>query len=359
MSECRLVLGIESSCDETAAAVVQNGRRVLSNVVASQNELHAEYRGVVPEIASRAHAERIGTVMRASLKQAGVEPADLAAVAVGHRPGLIGSLLVGVSAAKAAAWGLGVPLVGVDHVRAHLYAGVLHEGAEDGAAEPDLSGSALGLVVSGGHTAFYKVESWQRITRLGGTIDDAIGEAYDKVAAMLNLPFPGGPVVDRLAADGDEKRFAFPISRLDKASLNLSYSGLKTAVLYTLRGVPDAEDRPAMEINPPNIADLCASFQRAAVAAVILKLERALDQHPAVRTLLTGGGVTANSRLRRELTALGERRGVRVLLPRMAYCVDNGAMIAGLGHRLLSERGWQGDPLSLAAQPSGTPETIP
>ncbi|MBL0927542.1 MAG: tRNA (adenosine(37)-N6)-threonylcarbamoyltransferase complex transferase subunit TsaD [Phycisphaerales bacterium] len=352
-----LILGVESSCDETASAVVRDGREVLSNVIASQHDLHAEYGGVVPEIASRAHVERIVPVVRRALREAGVTPGDLGAVAVGHRPGLIGALLVGVSAAKALAWSLGVPLVGVDHVEAHLYSGVMAAEGQAGAAYP-----ALGLVVSGGHTSLYECRSPIDVRRLGGTIDDAVGEAYDKAAAILGLGHPGGPTVDRLAASGDDRAFDFPISRLGPDSLDFSFSGLKTAVLYAVRGVPVSGERhggkaefarDASALTDKQRADVCASFQRAAVAAVVLKLERALAR-PAPgggrwKTLLVGGGVSANSRLRKELLALGGRRGVDVRLPPMGLCLDNAAMIAGLAfHRLAAGLA---DGLSLTASP--------
>ncbi|MBX3363282.1 MAG: tRNA (adenosine(37)-N6)-threonylcarbamoyltransferase complex transferase subunit TsaD [Phycisphaeraceae bacterium] len=326
-----LVLGLETSCDETACALVADGRTVRSNVIASQHELHAEYQGVVPEIASRAHVERLTPVLREALRQAGVQLDDVEAVAVGNRPGLIGSLLVGVSAAKGLAWGLGVPLVGVDHIHAHLYAGLLET--------EDPPFPALGLVVSGGHTSMYFMRSPIELHRIGATIDDALGEAYDKVATILGLPYPGGPMVDRLAASGDPHAFDFPVSRLAPGSLDFSFSGLKTAVLYAVRGVPGA-DAPARTLTDGVRADVCASFQRAASRAVILKLERAFAQLEAEgarpRSLLTGGGVTANSRLRAELTAFCITHGVEFRLPAMAYCMDNAAMIAGLGERLLA-----------------------
>ncbi|MEO1584092.1 MAG: tRNA (adenosine(37)-N6)-threonylcarbamoyltransferase complex transferase subunit TsaD [Planctomycetota bacterium] len=347
-----LVLGIESSCDETAAAVVEDGRRVRSSVVASQHEIHAEYGGVVPELASRAHAERITGIVRQAVDDAGVTIRDLDALAVGHRPGLIGALLVGVSAAKALAWSLGTPLIGVDHVHAHLWAGLL----DDDAPEADLF-PALGLVVSGGHTSIYRAESAVSLTRLGATIDDAVGEAYDKAASILGLPHPGGPRIDALAShpDADDRGADLPVSRLGKESIDFSFSGLKTALLYAVRGVPDRSgqyERRADELSEHRTRDLAASFQRAACRAVVLKLGRALDQWQgrAPRSLIVGGGVSANSRLRRELHGLGEGRGLRVILPDMRYCVDNAAMIAGLGARLLQDR--PADDLSLRATPT-------
>ncbi|MBC7772203.1 MAG: tRNA (adenosine(37)-N6)-threonylcarbamoyltransferase complex transferase subunit TsaD [Pyrinomonadaceae bacterium] len=391
--EC-LVLGIESSCDETAAAVVRCdscGTLVLSNVIASQHELHAEYRGVVPEIASRAHAERLLPVVRDALAQADVNLSHLGAIAVGHRPGLIGCLLVGVAGAKALAWSLGVPIVAVDHVQAHLYAACLNTTASiEQSTNPDPgchagfqaqqiasarslqhqaspvlhrtpAFPAIGLVVSGGHTSLYRCESPTRVAQLGHTIDDAVGEAYDKVAAILGLPFPGGPNVDRLAATGDPQAIDLPISRLSQDSLDFSFSGLKTAALYAFKGVPPHASRvgkPPKLNKPPartySKEDIAASFQRAAVDALLFKIRRALDLHPDCRTLLVGGGVSANSRLRAELISLAreqEAQRLDVRLPSMEFCLDNAAMIAGLGWHVLKDRRWTGDPLSFPASP--------
>src|SRR4051794_3641500 len=226
------ILGIESTCDETAAAVVVDGYDVRSNVVATQVELHAKYRGVVPEIASRAHIENILPVVREALTSAGLRLDDIDAVAVAHRPGLIGSLLVGVTAAKTLAWASGKPLIGVDHVHAHLYSVMLESN------DPPLM-PAVGLVVSGGHTALYRVGSWLDVELIGSTMDDAVGEAYDKVASILGLGYPGGPVVDRLARTVEgPPPIAFPRTLLGRESLDFSFSGLKTAVLYHVRGVP-------------------------------------------------------------------------------------------------------------------------
>lgn len=350
--EQRLVLGIETSCDETAASVVADGVRVLSNVIASQDELHAEYRGVVPEIASRAHAERILPVVRRALADASVGMRDLDAVAVGNRPGLIGCLLVGVGAAKALAWSLGVPFVGVDHIQAHMYAGCLDS------TPPRFP--ALGLVVSGGHTSLYRVESWTSFTRLGGTIDDAVGEAFDKAATVLGLPFPGGPKLDALAdtPGADDLSVRFPVSRLSGGDreFSFSFSGLKTSLLYAARGVPGPKGAAAPELTDARRADLAASFRRAAVEGVMLKVRAAINLFPREdaahrRTVLTGGGVTRNRLLREELEGWGRSRGLDVRLPSPSYCVDNAAMIAGLGFHLLEARGWASDPLSLSADP--------
>ncbi len=354
-----LVLGLETSCDETGAAVVADGRWIRSNVIASQTDLHARYRGVVPELASRAHAERILPVVRRALSDAGLGLDAIDAVAVGHRPGLIGSLLVGVAAAKALAWSLGKPLVGVDHVHAHLYAGYL---AEAGGGPPsDALFPALGLVVSGGHTAIYRCRSPIELTRLGGTIDDAAGEAFDKAATILGLPYPGGPNLDRLASTpgANDRAHDFPISRLSPTSLDFSFSGLKTALLYAVRGVPGPDGvfpREAGAPVEPERSNLAAAFRRAVVRAIILKLERAMDrlagEGAGVRSLLTGGGVTANTLLRSELARLARARALELRLPAPELCVDNAAMIAGLGHRLL-EAGRTSD-LSLQALPTVT-----
>lgn len=347
-----LILGVESSCDETAAAVVEDGRRVLSNVIASQHELHEEYGGVVPEIASRAHVERILPVVRRALADARAELTDLGAIAVGHRPGLIGSLLVGVAAAKALAWTLELPLVGVDHIHAHLYSGFLHDNASVEPA-PEESFPALGLVVSGGHTALYHCRSPLELARLGSTIDDAIGEAYDKVAALLGLGHPGGPRLDALARAGNDRAHTFPLSRLGRESLDFSFSGLKTSVLYRVKGFPGQSPAPA-PLDEQGKADIAASFQRAAVDAIILKLTRALerlgDEGSPPSTLLTGGGVTANSRLRVELARFASSHGLELKLPPMPLCMDNAAMIAGLAfHRV---RAGLFDDMTLAAHPN-------
>lgn len=350
-----LLLALETSCDETAAAVVKDGAHVLSNVIASQHDLHAEYAGVVPEIASRAHVEAVLPTVREALAHAGVGLGMIDAVAVGNRPGLIGSLLVGVAAAKSLAWSMGKPLIGVDHVRAHLYSGMLSDTSACGVSQPlpvPPMGSvgevfpALGLVVSGGHTAMYELNSWTDVNRLGATIDDAMGEAYDKVAAMMGVPHPGGPNVDRLARTPgvDERAFDLPVSRLSPTSLDFSFSGLKTSVLYAIRGVPERAGRQKYDAvhtptTPDQFPSLAASFQRAACGAITLKLQRAIE-HAAgrgvtYRTLLTGGGVTANSRLRSELTAFAAKNMLSLRLPAFAYCMDNAAMIGGLGYHLL------------------------
>lgn len=314
-----MILGIESTCDETAAAVVEAGVRVCSNVVATQFELHEKYRGVVPEIASRAHIENILPVLREAIEQSGWSFDDIDAIAVACRPGLIGSLLIGVTAAKTLAWALGKPLIGVDHVHAHLYSVML-----ESSAQPRFP--AVGLVASGGHTALYRLGSFAEVELIGTTIDDAVGEAYDKVSAILGLGYPGGPVIDRLAADGDPEAVAFPRSMLGGQSLDFSFSGLKTAVLYHVRGHKGRE-RDASSLSSQQIADVAASFQAACVDVILAKLKRALKQTGG-QCVIIGGGVSANRGLRQAL----HRLDVPVWYPELRFCTDNAAMIAGLGY---------------------------
>lgn len=342
-----LILGIESSCDETAASVVEDGVRVRSNIIATQHDLHIEYAGVVPEIASRAHLERIQPVIREALAEANIQLGDLDAIAVGNRPGLIGSLLVGVSIAKSLAWSLGIPLIGIDHVVAHLSAGRLD-------AAP-INYPAIGLVVSGGHTSLYDVASPTDVTVIGRTIDDAVGEAFDKAATILKIGYPGGAAIDALAASGDDRAHQFPIANLGRDRFDFSFSGLKTSLLYAVCGTPVGRGadsrfpRDADDYTTAQKADFAASFQRAAVTALMKNLRRALDAFPH-ETLLVGGGVSANSRLRAELADLAVARKLDLRLPAMPYCLDNAAMIAGLAHhRFIND---ERDDWSLGAYPA-------
>ena len=348
--EC--ILAIESSCDETAAAVVDGSHRVRSSVIASQYELHERYGGVVPEIASRAHLERIGPVVEAALADAGVELAQISAIAVGIRPGLIGSLLVGVSAAKALAFARGIPFYGVDHVAAHLFAGLLREG--DAAVTERECYPALGLVVSGGHTSLFRVASPVACELLGRTIDDAVGEAFDKAAVMLGLPHPGGPNLERCALAGDTRALEFSKPQLPNP-LDFSLSGIKTKLLYEVRGVPQGRGaratftRSSADLSLQKRADLAASFQRGVIAQVIDRLSRAADTL-APRTLFVGGGVVSNQTLRRELSAWSLERGIELVVPAPKYCVDNAAMIS-LHAILRRGAGESGDDLSMASEP--------
>jgi len=311
------LLAIESTCDETAAAVITRRREVLGGVVASQDALHARWRGVVPEVAARAHVERILPVIVETLTRAGVTRGDLEAVAVAVRPGLVGSLLVGLAAAKGVALGLRLPLVGYDHLAAHLYACRLAHGER-------VRYPALGLVISGGHTALYRVDSPTRLERLGGTIDDAVGEAFDKAASMLGLGYPGGPWIERTARDGDPDRHRLPRPlSADRERLDMSFSGLKTALRVLVRPPGSPSDRPPPEGQAR--ADLAASFEQAAVDTIVAKVGLAFER-TGLRLLLVGGGVAANARLRRALETCGERHGACVLVPPPALCTDNAAM---------------------------------
>ena len=317
------ILGIETSCDETAAAVVADGRRVRSSVVSSQVDLHARYGGVVPEIASRAHVEIVNDVIEQALVEAGVTLRDVDAVAAVHGPGLAGALLVGVSAAKAIALAIDRPYVGVNHHEAHMYAALL----EDPGLEPPF----VTLVVSGGHTLLIAMDDHGKYRVLGRTVDDAAGEAFDKVARFLGLGYPGGPAIDRLARQGDPKAIAFPRPMLDDGN-DFSFSGLKTAVVLYMRKHPDAE-----------VADVAASFQAAVVDVLVTKLLRVAEQ-TEMQTIVIGGGVAANSALRERLVEEGETSGLRIMLPSIGLCTDNAAMVASVAWWRLAADG----PTSLA-----------
>lgn len=332
-----LILGIETSCDETAVAVVEDGRRVRCNLVAAQLDLHAKYGGVVPELASRAHLEALDGLVTEALARSGCLPRDLDAVAVTCGPGLIGALLIGVTAAKTLAWSWGKPLIGVNHIHAHAAAAAI-----DLDDEP---WPAIALVVSGGHTSLYRVADFDRLDPLGQTTDDAAGEAFDKVASILGLGYPGGPIVDRRARAGHPAAISFPRSRPGSGPFDFSFSGLKTAVLYHVHGsgrTSGGLDR----LTPSAIDDICASFSAAVVDVLVERTIAAADDS-GLRTIVVGGGVSANSMLRSRLEDRCRTRGFRLCLPAMTYCTDNAAMVAALGHHLL-KRGRTSD-LSLSA----------
>ena len=319
------ILGIETSCDETAASVVEGGRQILSNVVASQTELHAAYGGIFPEIASRAHVEAIVPVIEEAMRRAHLGFDDLDAVAVTCGPGLAGSLLVGVNAAKGLALGSGLPMLGINHVEAHIYSHWLEVDGEDSApASPggkELSFPVLALVVSGGHSELIVVRGHGDYEYLGGTLDDAAGEAFDKVGRLLGLSYPGGPAIQEAARSGNARAFPFPRSWLDD-SYDFSFSGLKTAVLRTVRKYTE----------PPRgrlLADLSASFQAAVVDVLSMKAVRASEAFNASAILLCGG-VSANLALRAVTT---ERASMPVYSPPLILCTDNGAMVAACAHR--------------------------
>ncbi len=313
-----LVLGIDTSCDETAAAVLLDGRDILSSVVASQ-EIHAEFGGVVPEHASRAHIRLIVPIVEKALADAEKEASELEAVAVTNRPGLVGCLLVGASYAKALAYGLGIPVVGVDHIEAHVFAARLER--------PEMRLPAVCLVASGGHTELILVEDWGRYTTLGRTRDDASGEAFDKVGKLLGLDYPAGPAIERLAGGGDPTAFDFPRAMMQRGNLDFSFSGLKTAVRYA---VEDRGGRPEGQ----EFTDFLASFQEAVVDALVTKMMWAAAD-TGVSTVALGGGVAANTHLRERLTEEAAHAGLDVVIPARTLCTDNGAVVAAVGQALL------------------------
>ncbi len=311
------ILGIESSCDETAAAVVEDGRTIISNVVATQIPFHQEFNGVVPEIASRKHAEWIMPVVHQALGEAGLTLDQIDGIAATNRPGLMGSLLVGLTFGKALAWSKNKPFIAVNHMLAHLYAAHLSE---------NIPYPYLGLLVSGGHCIICKVAGFDDITVLGTTVDDAPGEAFDKVAKFYNLGYPGGVVIDRLAKEGNPKAANFPIPSLHKGEhrYDVSYSGLKTAVINQI-------DQFWNKDFPKTPENICAAFQETAVRILVGRLLRAVED-TGLTTIVAGGGVAANSRLRE---MLAQKKELACVFPPLNLCTDNGAMIAGLGYQYL------------------------
>ncbi len=317
MSDRSLILGIETSCDDTSAAVVLNGGTVLSNVISSQDNLHLRFGGIVPEIASRRHLEIINPVIDEAMARAGAEFSDLEGIAVSYGPGLVGSLLVGVSVAKALAFSLDLPLVGINHVEGHLYANFL-TGA-------DISFPLLSLVVSGGHTSILYMEGHSRISVLGRTRDDAAGEVFDKIARALDLGFPGGPVIDKLAGRGDPASFSFPRALMgEEGRLDFSFSGVKTAVLNCLH----RESKKGREVD---LQDVSAAFQ-AAVVDVLVEKSLLAARQKNVKIFLLAGGVAANSELRRRLRQRLGAEKIEVIFPPLELCTDNAAMVAAAGY---------------------------
>jgi N6-L-threonylcarbamoyladenine synthase len=348
------ILGIESSCDECAAAVVEDGKRVLSSVVATQIPFHAIYNGVVPEIASRKHTEWIYGVVKEALDKAGIGPDGVDGVAATAHPGLLGSLLVGLSFAKAFAWARNIPFIAVNHMLAHLYASrLLHDSPEP--SVPKATYPFLGLLVSGGHSIICRVDDFDDITVLGTTIDDAVGEAFDKVSKYYGFGYPGGAVIDKLAQSGNSEAFRFPMPSLHKGEhrYDFSYSGLKTAVINQLEqfrcklAAPTCLefDNPAIAelSNSTDSADIAASFQKTAVEILLRSLFRAAED-TGLKTIVAGGGVAANSYLRARLAG---QRDLRCIFPPLVFCGDNGAMIAGIGYQYLA-RG-ERSPLNVTA----------
>ncbi len=315
-----LLLALESSCDETAAAIVRDGREVLSNIISSQIDLHAIYGGVVPELASRRHLEVINPLVAEALQRAGVAATDLQGVAVTSGPGLTGALLVGVSFAKAFAYALKIPFIGVHHIEAHIQAIRL---------EQEVAYPFLGAAISGGHTHLYRVDGIGSYRLLGRTIDDAAGEAFDKVAKMLGLGYPGGPIIDKLAASHDASGVKFPRPLLNRDNHDFSFSGLKTAVLHHIQGLPEP-------LSGQQIGQIASAFQEAAVDVLTTKILRAAEQEGLER-IVVAGGVACNSGLRQRFTALTASIKTQVFFPKPLLCADNAAMIAVAGDYYLSQ----------------------
>jgi N6-L-threonylcarbamoyladenine synthase len=342
VSASELVLGIESSCDETAAAVVGAGREIVSSVVASQDARHAPFGGIVPEIASRAHTEVVTRVIERALEQAGVAPADLKGIAVSNRPGLLGSLLVGLTAAKALAWVWELPLVAVHHLEAHLYGSTWAEG---------LGTPFVGLVCSGGHTSLYLCEDPLHSRRLGATTDDAAGEAFDKVSSLLGLGYPGGPAIERAARDVDPRPLRFTRSRIKGRPWDFTFSGLKTAVLYHVRGIPPKSEAVIPSEDFPRVA---AAFQEAAVEMLVRPTIDAAKELGA-RSVTATGGVAANTALRERLARDAEAAGLACAFAPRRLCTDNAVMVAGRGWHDLAAGAH--DPLDIDA--NARPERAP
>ncbi|MCS7299275.1 MAG: tRNA (adenosine(37)-N6)-threonylcarbamoyltransferase complex transferase subunit TsaD [Spirochaetia bacterium] len=308
-----LVLGIETSCDETSVAIVKNGKEVLSNVVISQIDFHKEFHGVLPEIASRKHLEFINIALQRSLEESRVRLEEIDSVAVTFGPGLLSSLLIGVNVAKTISFFHNKPLIKVDHVEAHLFSPFI---------EYDVEFPFIGLVVSGAHTNLFIVRDFYNIEMVGYTVDDAVGEAFDKVAKMLGLGYPGGPIIDKLSKEGNPEKFNFPLGAIDKHydRYNFSYSGLKTSVLYTMRKIGSLDEQ--------TVKDICASFQKSAIDVLHIKTKWLSDE-VGIRNIVVAGGVSANSYLRKKFL---EDRDIKCYIPSVKYSTDNAAMVASLGY---------------------------
>lgn len=311
-----LILGIETACDDTAAAVVEDGQHILSNVVWTQNKVHQRFGGVVPELAARRHAEVMDYVIQEALDVAGITIQDVEAIGVNNRHGLLRSIVVGVASAKALAYSRGIPLIGVHHIEGHIYSSIV--------GHPDIEFPHICLTVSGGHNLLIYVRNHNQYELIGRTLDDAAGEAFDKVSKLLGLGFPGGAVLDKLAKQGNPKAFNFPRPLIEAQNYDFSFSGLKTAVLNTVNELKQHDE----EIN---VADVAASFQQAVIDVLVAKTLRAVDEK-GVSTITVAGGVAANSQLRNTLTEVAKQKELKLLIPDFSLCTDNGAMIAALAY---------------------------
>lgn len=325
-----LILGIDTSCDDTSASVVENGTKIISNIISSQSEIHKKYGGIVPELASRRHIEMIWPVVNEALKIASVRLEDLSGVAVCHGPGLIGSLLVGCSFAKAVCYSKQLPLLAVNHLEGHIFSSFL-EGSKP-------SFPFIALIVSGGHTCLYRVDGFSKYKELGRTRDDAAGEAYDKVSKLLGLGYPGGPVIEKLAQDGNPKAIDFPRAYMPE-SLDFSFSGLKTAVLnFSKSEFRSQKSNSEFRIlNSALINDIAASFQASIVDVLVRKTEWAIKKERIKRVTLTGG-VASNSELRKKMKKMGKEKEVEIFIPSISLCTDNAAMIAAAGYHYLKTK---------------------
>ena len=324
-----IILGIETSCDETSAAVVEDGIKVHSNIVASQQALHSRFGGVVPEIACRSHTDTIITVIDKAVTEANIKISDVDAISVANTPGLIGALLIGLTAAKTLSWILKIPLITINHLHAHIYASKIEYG--------DIDYPAISLVVSGGHTSLFLTQSETRHIQVGGTIDDAAGEAFDKVGKILGLGYPAGPEIDTISQKGNGKAIPFPRSYLKKDSLDFSFSGVKTAVLYHCLGQDSRDSGEKPGLKDRELADLAASFQEAVVDVLVNKTIFAATRF-SVKSIILGGGVACNSRLRQKLTDAAKQRDIPLYYPSKKLCMDNAAMVAGLAYHKYGEK---------------------
>lgn len=316
-----ITLGIETSCDETSVSVVRDGKKILSNIILSQTDLHKYFGGVIPELACRKHIEVLQDITKDALKQAQITLNDIGLIAVTTGPGLVGALLVGLSYAKGLSYSLNKPLIGINHVEAHLYANFMEY--------KDISTPCIGLIVSGGHTTLVEILEMGKYRVLGQTLDDAAGEAFDKVAKLLGLGYPGGPIIDNLSKEGNPKAVRFPRAMVREKNYNFSFSGLKTAVVYYVKGYSQYRKIP-LQRHKVSTKDLAASFQEAVVEQLVKKTTRAVED-TGYKTIIMGGGVSRNTRLRELFTEEANKLGLKLYIPSPIMCTDNAGMIAGLG----------------------------